>query len=109
MRLVPCSPPTEPLDQAPSTALMRDVDTAAEWDGFWSVDSYFARRTAADGAVDWFRMTDECGAESAPVAGQPARVLPFRSDAMKRQTLIIAEMPGGRPMLVGSSRKVARQ
>jgi hypothetical protein len=109
MRLVPCTPPTEPLDQAPSTALMRDVDTVAEWEGFWGIDSYYARRTSATGAVDWFRMDDGGSVETAAVQGPPARVLPFRSDAMRRQTVIVAEMPGGRPMLVGSSRKTARQ
>ena len=30
MRLVPCSPPTEPLDAAPRTALLRDLEPGSD-------------------------------------------------------------------------------
>lgn len=116
MRLVPCPPPAEPLQTAPSTVLMRDVDAAGEWAGFWSgeSDAYYARRTTAAGLVDWYTMADG-GSEAAPVeivadsAMSAVRVLPFRSsESGKRPALIVAEMPGGRPMLVGSSRRSLR-
>jgi hypothetical protein len=110
MRLVPCTPPTEPLDTAPRTALVLDSDACTEWDGFWSrsSDAYYARHTAGDGSTKWYRMHDT-SARVEPGAGVATRVLPFRGGAMRRVSLVVANSPGGRPMLVGSAKRVDRQ
>ena len=111
MRLVPCSPPSEPLDSAPRTALLRDLEPGTDWEGFWShsTDAYYTRCTTRDGATHWYRITDESmGAASAVPMTSAVRVLPFRGDAMRRVSLIVAESPSGRPMLVGSARRAAR-
>ena len=108
MRLVPCSAPTEPLDAAPRTALLRDLEPGTDWEGFWSraTDAYYTRCTTSEGTTHWYRISDE-GTEPAPGAGN-ARVLPFRGDAMRRVSLILAASPSGRPMLVGSARRAAK-
>jgi hypothetical protein len=111
MRLVPCTPPTEPLDSAPRTALVRDIDAGTAWDGFWSrsSDAYYARHTAGDGSTKWYRMHDtSVRIEQGPTAAA-TRVLPFRGGAMRRVSLVVANSPGGRPMLVGSAKRVVRQ
>ena len=109
MRLVPCTPPTEPLDAAPRTALVRDAEPQVEWHGFWSrlSDAYYARRTADDGSTQWFRMDDEIAVLDGDRASSAdgSRVLPFRSQAMRRVSLVVAESPNGRQMLVGSTRR----
>ncbi len=110
MRLVPCTPPTEPLDTAPTTALLREA--AAEWDGFWSrsSDAYYARHTMHDGRMEWYRMDDMANRDPEPTPiVAPPRVLPFRGDAMRRVALVVAASPGGRQMLVGSTKRVPRQ
>ena len=104
MRLVPCSPPPEPLDAAPRTALLRDAEPGIAWEGFWSraTDGYYTRSTTSDGVTRWYRISDEIG----PVGVAPRdsmQVLPFRGDAMRRVSLILAASPSGRQMLVGSS------
>jgi hypothetical protein len=113
MRLVPCTPPTEPLDTAPTTALLREADVAAEWDGFWSrsSDAYYARHTMHDGRTEWYRMDDVINRDTEPAASVvvPPRVLPFRGDAMRRVALVVAASPGGRQMLVGSTKRTPRQ
>jgi hypothetical protein len=106
MRLVPCSPPPEPLDAAPRSALLRDAEPGTDWAGFWSrtTDGYFARCTTGDGATHWYRITDEMtDAAPSPSLAAPPRVLPFRGDAMRRVNLVVAASPGGRPMIVGGS------
>src|SRR5262245_29310987 len=111
MRLVPCSPPTEPLDAAPRTALLRDFEPGTDWDGFWSrsTDAYYTRCTTSEGATAWYRISDdsEAGLTLAP-SHSGARVLPFRGEAMRRISLILAASPSGRPMLVGTARRGAR-
>jgi hypothetical protein len=111
MRLVPCSPPTEPLDAAPRTALLRDPEPGTDWEGFWSHanDDYYTRCTTSDGVIHWYRITDDAenGLTLAPGIGT-TRVLPFRGDAMRRSSLILAASPSGRPMLVGTARRSAR-
>jgi hypothetical protein len=110
MRLVPCSPPSEPLDAAPRTALLRDPEPGTDWEGFWSrsTDGYYTRCTTREGATHWYRITDD----TMDIAGSPtlsaaARVLPFRGAGMRRVALILAASPSGRPMLVGSSARRA--
>jgi hypothetical protein len=114
MRLVPCTPPAEPLESAPQTALVVELESGpgTRWEGFWShaSDAYYARRTQRDGRIEWFRMDDEALARDAEVASSPrARVLPFRGDAMRRVSVVVAETASGRAMLVGASRRVPRQ
>lgn len=111
MRLVPCSPPSEPLAAAPRTALLQDLEPGTDWEGFWSdaTDAYYTRCTTSEGSTRWYRISDD-GSDlgAAPEVGASARVLPFRGDAMRRSTLILAASPSGRPMLVGSARRAAK-
>jgi hypothetical protein len=111
MRLVPCSPPSEPLDAAPRTALLRDPEPGTDWEGFWSraTDAYYTRCTTHEGATHWYRITDETmdPAGVVPMAAAP-RVLPFRGEAMRRVSLILAASPNGRQMLVGGSARRPR-
>ena len=110
MRLVPCSPPSEPLDSAPRTALLCEPEPGTDWEGFWSraTDGYYARCTTPEGAAHWYRITDEAPEPAIMTSVSLApRVLPFRGDAMRRVSLILAASPNGRPMLVGSSARRA--
>jgi hypothetical protein len=111
MRLVPCSPPTEPLDAAPRTALLRDLEPGTDWEGFWSrsTDGYYTRCTTSEGSTQWYRISDDSEGGLTLAASSPVtRVLPFRGDAMRRVSLILAASPSGRPMLVGSARRANR-
>jgi hypothetical protein len=111
MRLVPCSPPSEPLDAAPRTALLRDLEPGTDWEGFWShsSDAYYTRCTTREGSTHWYRITDETMemAGAVPLTTAP-RVLPFRGDTMRRLSLVLAASPSGRPMLVGSARRAGK-
>jgi hypothetical protein len=108
MRLVPCKAPSEPLDAAPRTALLKDHEPGGRWDGFWShsTDGYYARCTSRDGVVHWYQISDDGLATSAEESA--SKVLPFRSDAMRRVSVVVAASPSGRPMLVGGSVRRAR-
>ena len=110
MRLVPCSPPTEPLDAAPKTALLRDLEPGSDWEGFWSqaTDAYYTRCTTSGGATHWYRIIDDSEGLSLAPTSPTVRVLPFRGDAMRRVSLILAASPSGRQMLVGTARRSAR-
>jgi hypothetical protein len=111
MRLVPCSPPAEPLDAAPRSGLLREAEPGANWDGFWcrATDGYFARCTTRDGSAHWYRITDDTADDHAIGLTPAPRVLPFRGDGMRRVNLIVAASPNGRPMIVGgSARRGAR-
>ena len=111
MRLVPCSPPTEPLDAAPQTALLRDLEPGTDWAGFWSrsSDAYYTRCTTREGATHWYRISDDSeGGLTLTPTDSGTRVLAFRGNAMRRGSMILAESPNGRPMLVGTARRGAR-
>ena len=111
MRLVPCSPPTEPLDTAPRTALLRDLEPGTVGEGFWSrsTDAYYTRCTTREGAIHWYRISDDSDGGLTLTPSDPSvRVLPFRGDAMRRSSLILAASPSGRQMLVGTARRSAR-
>ena len=111
MRLVPCTPPIEPLDAAPRTALLRDLEPGTDWEGFWSrsTDAYYTRCTTSEGAIHWYRISDDSEAGLTLAAPTTAtRVLPFRGNAMRRVSLILAASPSGRQMLVGSARRATR-
>jgi hypothetical protein len=109
MHLVRCATPTEPLEDAPTTALLRDLTEGERWDGFWSSSSeaYYVRCTRVGGATEWFTLADE-----APTAGSRAevRVLaihPKRKPA--RVSVVVARSPNGRRMLVGNAGRTSRQ
>jgi hypothetical protein len=103
MHLVTCSTPQEPLEAAPRTALVADMADGERWDGFWSSDAYYIRRTARDGEVAWYQFEDD----EAPRGGATdARVLPLRPRS--RVAVVVARSPGGRRMLVGSARRPSR-
>ena len=110
MRLVPCSPPTEPLDTAPRTGLLHGFEPGSDWQGFWSrsTDAYFTSCTTREGATHWYRISDESEGGLTRPSSPDVRVLPFRGDTMRRLSLILAASPSGRQMLVGSARRATR-
>jgi hypothetical protein len=107
MHLVHCDNPQEPLETAPRTALLADLTEGESWDGFWSSDSYYVRRTTDDGDVEWFEVVDDA---AAPAVAE-SRVLTLRAKTrpQSRVAVVVAQSPSGRRMLVGSSaRRTAR-
>jgi len=107
MHLVHCDIPQEPLETAPRTALLADLIEGESWDGFWSADGYYVRRTTDDGDVQWFEVVDDA---AAPVIAE-ARVLTLRTKTrpQSRVALVVAKSPNGRRMLIGgSARRTAR-
>ena len=107
MHLVSCASPHEPLEAAPCTALLADVPDGEQWEGFWSADAYYVRRTTSDGAVAWYQFSDD--EPVAPRSGEP-RVLTLRprSRVSMRQAVVVARSPNGRRMLVGSARRQSK-
>jgi hypothetical protein len=105
MHLVACATPQEPLEDAPRSALLAESTESESWDGFWSLDSYYARCTRIDGGVEWFEVADD---EAAPVSrvSEP-RVLALRPKTRMhaRVSVVVAQSPDGRRMLVGGSAK----
>jgi hypothetical protein len=106
MHLVSCARPMEPLEVAPRTALLADSADDDRWDCFWSgqCDDYFVRCIKPDGATEWFRMEDEVAAHRTP----ETRVIELRPRSAGRVSLILAQSPDGRRMLVGSARRTSR-
>ena len=83
MHLVTCATPSEPLEDAPTTALLSDLTEGERWDGFWSSssDGYYVRCTRTGGAIEWFKLADD-----EPVAVPP-----------RNETRVIALHPKSRP------------
>jgi hypothetical protein len=109
MHLVACATPQEPLENAPRSALLADSIEGESWDGFWSSDTYYARCTRVDGGVEWFEVADD---EAVVVAGAPEpRVLTIRPKTrpQSRVSVVVAQSPDGRRMLVGGSGGSARR
>lgn len=108
MHLVSCARPQEPLEAAPRTALLADLNEGECWDGFWSTgsDAYYVRCTRRSGEVEWFALADEI----APVVAGDQRVLTLRpkTSAHTRVAVVVAQSPSGRRMLVGSARRITR-
>jgi hypothetical protein len=106
MRLVSCATPPEPLEDAPRTALLADLTEGERWDGFWSADAYYVRRTRDAGDVAWFRLVDDV----APSPQSGARVLALRptNRSGSRVSVVVARSPNGLRMLVGSARRNPR-
>ena len=109
MHLVSCATPPEPLEDAPTTALLSDLTEGERWDGFWSSqsDGYYVRCTKAGGVTEWFKLADE--EPAAPPRGE-ARVLRLEAKGATRSrvSVVVAQSPGGRRMLVGSARRTTR-
>jgi hypothetical protein len=106
MRLVSCATPPGPLEDAPRTALLADLTEGERWDGFWSADAYYVRCTKDAGDVAWFRLADDV----APPISSGARVLALRPTgrSASRVSVVVAQSPNGRRMLVGSARRFPR-
>lgn len=103
MHLVSCAMPQEPLEDAPRSALLADRADSDRWDGFWSQqsDAYYVRRTADDGAVEWYSLSDD----DEPAHVGETRVLTLRTPTRPhaRVSVVVAQSPAGRRMLVGSA------
>ena len=107
MHLAACTTPAEPLEDAPRSALLTDSAEGERWDGFWSADAYYVRCTRTDGAVEWYEVADD----EAPARAPEARVLTIRPKTrlQSRVSVVVAQSPDGRRMLVGgSARRTAR-
>lgn len=105
MRLVSCATPQGPLEDAPRTALLADLTEGERWDGFWSADAYYVRCTKDAGEVAWYRLADDV---APPQSG--ARVIALRPQgrSTSRVSVVVAQSPNGRRMLVGSARRFPR-
>ena len=101
MHLASCAIPAEPLEDAPRTALLADLPDEECWDAFWSADAYFVRRTKPGGAVEWFEVADD----DTPTRVAEPRVLALRPKTrfQNRVSLVVAQSPDGRRMLVGGT------
>ena len=108
MHLVSCPRPQEPLEDAPRTALLKDLVEGERWDGFWSSqsDAYYVRCTRRQGEIEWFKLADE--APSAVQQPEP-RVLALRAKGATRSrvAVVVAQSPSGRRMLIGSARRTS--
>jgi len=109
MHLVSCDSPPEPLETAPRSGLLADLTEGEQWDGFWSSDSdaYFVRCTRQSGTTEWFKVADD---EASEPAGNELRVLTLRPKTrpQSRVSVVVAQSPDGRRMLVGSARRITR-
>jgi hypothetical protein len=109
MHLVSCATPPEPLEDAPTTALLSDLTEGERWDGFWSSqsDGYYVRCTRTGGAIEWFKLADD---EPVAAPRSETRVLALHPKlrGQSRVNVVIAQSPSGRRMLVGSARRTSR-
>lgn len=109
MHLVTCDRPQEPFEAAPESGLLADLKDGNRWDGFWSAgsDEYYVRRTSEDGETEWYRLEDDVApARSSEV--REARVLTLRPANRSRVSVVVAQSPDGRRMLVGSAGRTTR-
>jgi len=100
MHLASCAAPPEPLEDAPRSALLTDSTVAEQWDAFWSSDAYYVRRTTECGEVEWFELVDD---EPAHVTDSRVLTLQTKTRPRTRVTVVVAQSPDGRRMLVGSA------
>ena len=110
MHLVSCARPPEPLEDAPRTALLADLNEGECWDGFWSSgsDAYYVRCTRCNGEVEWFELADEVAAPAAPSPDPRVLALRPKNQSQTRVAVVVAQSPDGRRMLVGSARRITR-
>lgn len=109
MHLVSCASPQEPLEAAPRTALLADLNEGERWEGFWSSDVYFVRCTRAGGEVEWFQVADEDIASTRALdARTPHRARAAVPASQNRVAVVVARSPGGQRMLIGSGRRTSR-
>jgi hypothetical protein len=109
MHLVSCATPSEPLEDAPRSALLSDLTEGERWDGFWSSqsDAYFVRCTRRGGETEWFKLADDDSA-AAPRNDPRVLVLHPKVRVQSRVNVVVAQSPSGRRMLVGSARRTSR-
>jgi hypothetical protein len=108
VHLVPTKPPFGSLEAAPRASFCDD-SAQERWDGFWSSadDRYYARCTNLDGSIEWYRYADERAAPRVRV--NAARVLALRPFGWSSgRSVLLVGSRGGRPMLVGTSRRRPR-
>lgn len=105
MHLASCAAPSEPLEDAPRSALLNDSTEAERWDAFWSSDAYYVRCTTQHGEIQWFELVDD-----EPTHVMDARVLTLQTKTRPRTrvTVVVAQSPDGRRMLVGSAGRAPR-
>jgi hypothetical protein len=105
MHLASCAAPSEPLEDAPRSALLTESTEAERWDAFWSSDAYYVRRTSQQGEIQWFELVDD-----EPTHTIDARVLTLQTKTRPRTrvTVVVAKSPDGRRMLVGSAGRAPR-
>lgn len=115
MHLLPCNRPIGTLESAPRTSLR--ADSAHErWDGFWSdLDGrYYTRCTRHTGSEQWYRFGEESAGAASRVSVRETRVLPLRLRGRalgaervqsNARRMLLLSRDGGRPILVGTSRR----
>ena len=105
MHLVSCAAPTEPLEDAPRSALLTESTELERWDGFWAADAYYVRRTTHEGKTEWFEFVDD-----EPASFSEPRVLTLqpKTRIRSRVAVVVAQSPDGRRMLVGSTGRTPR-
>jgi hypothetical protein len=101
MHLASCAIPQDPLEDAPRTSLVGDRPDGECWDAFWSADAYFVRCTKSGGEVEWFEVADD----DTPIRIAEPRVLAIRpkTQFQSRVSVVVAQSPDGRRMLIGGS------
>ncbi|HMA23083.1 MAG: hypothetical protein ACM37U_08120 [Gemmatimonas sp.] len=84
---------------------MNDSTEAERWDAFWSSDAYYVRCTTQHGEIQWFELVDD-----EPTHVMDARVLTLQTKTRPRTrvTVVVAQSPDGRRMLVGSAGRAPR-
>lgn len=107
MHLVSCDSPSEPLEDAPRSALVADRTDGEQWDGFWSSesDAYYIRCTKTGGETEWFCLSDD---DEPREMDAERGILTLRPKAQSRVSVVVAQSPDGRRMLVGSARRTNR-
>lgn len=115
VHLLPCNRPIGTLESAPRTSLRAD-SSHERWDGFWSDRDgrYYTRCTRDNGSEQWYRFGEESARIASRVSARETRVLPMRprSRALGAeraqsnvQRMLLVSRDGGRPILVGTSRR----
>jgi hypothetical protein len=108
MHLASCAAPQGPLEDAPRSALLTESTDAERWDAFWSADAYYVRRTNHVGEVEWFELVDDEPVHALAPSDARVLTLPPKTRPRTRVTVVVAQSPDGRRMLVGSAGRAPR-
>ena len=108
MHLASCAAPQGPLEDAPRSALLTESTDAERWDAFWAADAYYVRRTNQIGEVEWFELVDDEPTHA--LASSDTRILTLQTKTRPRTrvSVVVAQSPYGRRMLVGSAGRTPR-